>query len=594
MSSPHDAGIFAEGLGKRYGDLWALRDVDLDVPQGTVLGLLGHNGAGKTTAVRILTTLLRPTEGRATVAGHDVVADAATVRTKFGLAGQQATVDGLLTARANLEMVGRLYHLPRGVVRARADELLERLSLADAADRLVRTFSGGMRRRLDVAASLVAAPPVLFLDEPTTGLDPRSRIELWNLLGELVRDGATLLLTTQYLEEADRLADDIVVLDGGRVAAQGSPGRAQGAHRRRAPRGDRRRRRRARVRGRGARALRQRRPMGRRRGRPRHRAGHGRRRAGRGRARARRRRRRHHRPAPPRGDARRRLPRHHRFHADDRGGRRLMSAYAERLRFGLSDSLVVARRNLSHIRQIPEKLIDVTVQPLMFVILFAYVFGGAIAIPGGGDYHEYLMAGIFIQTLTFGVMGPATSMATDLGEGILDRFRSLPMARSAFLTGRVLAEFAAAMLGLTVMTLAGLAVGWRIHTDVFHALAGFGLLALVAFMMLWLGILLGTIARSPDAVTGIVFIVIFPLTFVANAFVPAGTLPGVLRTFANWNPISSLVAATRTLFGNPTAVPADAAWPLQHPVLSALLWCVGLLAVSVPLAIASYRRRTEV
>jgi ABC transporter DrrB family efflux protein len=271
-----------------------------------------------------------------------------------------------------------------------------------------------------------------------------------------------------------------------------------------------------------------------------------------------------------------------------------MSAYAERLRFGLSDSLVVARRNLSHIRQIPEKLIDVTVQPLMFVILFAYVFGGAIAIPGGGDYHEYLMAGIFIQTLTFGVMGPATSMATDLGEGILDRFRSLPMARSAFLTGRVLAEFAAAMLGLTVMTLAGLAVGWRIHTNVFHALAGFGLLALVAFMMLWLGILLGTIARSPDAVTGIVFIVIFPLTFVANAFVPAGTLPGVLRTFANWNPISSLVAATRTLFGNPTAIPADAAWPLQHPVLSALLWCVGLLAVSVPLAIASYRRRTEV
>src|SRR3954470_20443574 len=270
-----------------------------------------------------------------------------------------------------------------------------------------------------------------------------------------------------------------------------------------------------------------------------------------------------------------------------------MTALAANVRFGLSDSLVLARRNLSHVRQIPEKLIDVTIQPLMFVLLFAYVFGGAIAVPGG-NYHEYLMGGIFIQTLTFGVMGPATSMATDLGEGILDRFRSLPMARSAFLTGRVVAEFAAALLGLTVMTLAGLAVGWRINTDVFHALAGFGLLALVALVMLWLGILLGTIARSPDAVTGIVFIIIFPLTFVANAFVPAGTLPGVLRTFANWNPVSSLVAATRTLFGTPTAVPADAAWPLQHPVVSALLWCVGLLAVAVPLAIASYRRRTEV
>ncbi len=223
MTSNHDAGVLAEGLGRRFDDLWALRDVDLAVPQGSVLGLLGHNGAGKTTAVRILTTLLRPTEGRAVVAGHDVVADAAAVRTKIGLAGQQATVDGLLTARANLEMVGRLYHLPRAVVRPRADELLERLGLTEAADRLVKTFSGGMRRRLDLAASLVASPPVLFLDEPTTGLDPRSRIELWNLLEDLVRDGATVLLTTQYLEEADRLADDIVVLDGGRVAAQGSP-----------------------------------------------------------------------------------------------------------------------------------------------------------------------------------------------------------------------------------------------------------------------------------------------------------------------------------------------------------------------------------
>jgi ABC-2 type transport system ATP-binding protein len=223
MTSTQDAGVLAEGLGKRFGDLWALRDVDLAVPRGSVLGLLGHNGAGKTTAVRILTTLARPTEGRAAVAGHDVVAEAPAVRTKIGLAGQQATVDGLLTARANLDMVGRLYHLPRAVARARADELLERFGLTDAADRLARTFSGGMHRRLDLAASLVAKPPVIFLDEPTTGLDPRSRVELWSLLRELVRDGATMLLTTQYLEEADRLADDIVVLDGGRIAAQGSP-----------------------------------------------------------------------------------------------------------------------------------------------------------------------------------------------------------------------------------------------------------------------------------------------------------------------------------------------------------------------------------
>ena len=216
-------GIETEGLGKRFGDFWALRDLDLDVPAGSVLGLLGHNGAGKTTTVRILTTLATPTTGSARVAGLDVVADARQVRARIGLAGQSATVDGLLTARRNLELVGRLYHLPRAVARRRADDLLERLGLADAADRLVKTFSGGMRRRLDLAATLVAAPPVLFLDEPTTGLDPQSRNDLWDLLRELVADGATLLLTTQYLEEADRLADDIVVLDHGRVAATGSP-----------------------------------------------------------------------------------------------------------------------------------------------------------------------------------------------------------------------------------------------------------------------------------------------------------------------------------------------------------------------------------
>ena len=217
------AGVVAEGLGKRYGDLWALRDVDLLVPAGSVLGLLGHNGAGKTTAIRILTTLAAPTTGRASVAGFDVVSEAARVRTRIGLTSQSATVDGLMSARANLEMFGRLYHLPRAVAKQRAGELLEQLDLVDAADRLVRTFSGGMRRRLDLAASIVAAPPVLFLDEPTTGLDPRARNELWELLRGLVNDGTTVVLTTQYLEEADRLADEIVVLDHGRVVAAGSP-----------------------------------------------------------------------------------------------------------------------------------------------------------------------------------------------------------------------------------------------------------------------------------------------------------------------------------------------------------------------------------
>ena len=218
-----NGGVHAEGLGKQFGELWALRDLDLDVAPGTVLGLLGHNGAGKTTAIRILTTLARPTTGRATVAGFDVVGEAAAVRSQIGVAAQQATVDGLLTARANLEMVGRLRQLDKAAARRTADDLLERLDLADAATQLVKTFSGGMRRRLDLAASLVGEPAVLFLDEPTTGLDPRSRNDLWSMLRDLVREGTTVILTTQYLEEADRLADDIVVLDHGRVVANGTP-----------------------------------------------------------------------------------------------------------------------------------------------------------------------------------------------------------------------------------------------------------------------------------------------------------------------------------------------------------------------------------
>jgi ABC-2 type transport system ATP-binding protein len=218
-----DAGVHAEGLGKRFDDLWALRNLDLDVPRGSVLGLLGHNGAGKTTALRILTTISTPSEGRATVAGYDVVADAGAVRSRIGVAAQEATVDGLLSARLNLEMIGRLHHLPKREARRRADELLELLNLSNEATKLVKTFSGGMRRRLDLAASLVARPEVLFLDEPTTGLDPVGRGDLWHLLRELVRDGTTLILTTQYLEEADRLADDIVVLDRGQSVAHGTP-----------------------------------------------------------------------------------------------------------------------------------------------------------------------------------------------------------------------------------------------------------------------------------------------------------------------------------------------------------------------------------
>ena len=220
---PADPAVETSGLHKSYGDVQALRGVDLSVETGSVFGLLGPNGAGKTTAVRILTTLLAPDEGSARVAGFDVVRDARKVRQHIGLAGQYAAVDENLTGFENLEMVGRLYHLGRGHSRDRARELLASFDLSEAGDRLVRTYSGGMRRRLDLAAALVARPPVLFLDEPTTGLDIRSRIGLWDAIEALVSEGTTVLLTTQYLDEADRLADRIAVIDQGLVIAEGTP-----------------------------------------------------------------------------------------------------------------------------------------------------------------------------------------------------------------------------------------------------------------------------------------------------------------------------------------------------------------------------------
>ncbi len=220
MTTP---AVEALELKKHFGETAAVDGVSFSVPQGTVMGLLGPNGAGKTSTVRMLTTLSRPTSGTARVAGHDIVTEPEAVRRAMGLTGQSATVDELLTARENLWLIGRLSGLAKGSVRPIGDDLLDRFMLTDAADRIVKTYSGGMRRRLDLAVSLIAAPAVLFLDEPTTGLDPRSRNDLWEVLRGLVADGTTLLLTTQYLEEADQLCDDIVVIDRGRVIAAGTP-----------------------------------------------------------------------------------------------------------------------------------------------------------------------------------------------------------------------------------------------------------------------------------------------------------------------------------------------------------------------------------
>jgi ABC transporter DrrB family efflux protein len=255
------------------------------------------------------------------------------------------------------------------------------------------------------------------------------------------------------------------------------------------------------------------------------------------------------------------------------------------------NALVFAGRNIQHIRQIPEKLLDVTAQPLMFVLLFAFVFGGAIGI-SDGNYREYMLGGILLQSLAFGLVGPATSIATDLTEGVIDRFRSLPASRASYLLGHYIAELTGMVLSILVIVAAGLVVGWRVRTGVAEvALAGVLLLAF-ASSMIWIGTWVGLKVRAPDAVMGIAFTLVFPLTFISNAFVPVDSLPSVLEFLASWNPMSVMVSAIRELFGNPVAPVSDPSWPLAHPVLAAFLYCGVLLAIAVPMSLRRYRART--
>ena len=257
-----------------------------------------------------------------------------------------------------------------------------------------------------------------------------------------------------------------------------------------------------------------------------------------------------------------------------------------------SDSMVYAARNIAHIRQIPEKLLDVTIQPLMFVLLFAYVFGGAIA-DSGGSYREYVIAGILLQSLAFGMTGPATAIATDLTEGVVDRFRSLPASRSAYLLGHYLAELAGMVLSIVVLLTAGLVVGWRTHNDVGHVTGALLLLLLFASAMIWIGTWIGLKVRSADAVMGVGFVVIFPLTFLSSTFVPIDTLPTALQYVAAWNPVSVMVGAIRVMFGNPSLPVTVHSFPLEHPVPAAFVYCLVILAIAVPASLRQYRARTS-
>jgi ABC-2 type transport system permease protein len=257
----------------------------------------------------------------------------------------------------------------------------------------------------------------------------------------------------------------------------------------------------------------------------------------------------------------------------------------------VSDTLVIARRGIVHMRRQPEMLADATIQPVIFVVLFAFVFGGAIQPPGGGSYREFLLGGIFAQTLLFGCFGVAMALASDRTNGAIDRFHSLPIARSSVLAGHAVASLVKSLLPIVLMSLAGLAVGWRIHSGIADVVAAYALMVGFSFAVIWIGILLGSVLATPEGVQGVAFVAIFPITFVASTFVPTDTLPAGLRQFAEWNPVTAIAGALRHLFGNPGgAIPADGPWSLQHPVLYTALWIVAIVVICAPLAVRAYQR----
>jgi ABC-2 type transport system ATP-binding protein len=599
--------IRVEGVSKHFGATVALAGVSVQIEERTVFGLLGPNGAGKTTLVRVLATLLRPDAGHAEVFGRDVVHDSAAARELIGLTGQFAAVDELLTGRENLEMFGRLFHLAPGEVRGRAAELLDRFDLADAADRQARTYSGGMRRRLDLASSLLTHAPILFLDEPTTGLDPRSRNQVWSAIRDLVREGTTVLLTTQYLEEADQLADRIAVIDHGRVIAQGTGNElkdrvgGQVLEVKLGAAGDRERAQKALAAvGCGdpqpseradeltlpvsrdgielltdaAAALRQegiavsdlalRRPTlddvfleltG----------------------------------NPPSEDGALPTPTAAPIERPRMSGRRpirwsrLAHPDPRAFRRAAGDTLVVTRRNLRHFVRQPQLLIFSTVQPIMFVLLFAYVFGGAIgrALPHGVSYIDFLLPGIFVQSVSFRATQTAVGLAEDLERGVVDRFRSMPMARSAVLAGRTLADLVRNVLIIVLMIVVGYVIGFRFSGGLANALAAIAIVSGFGLALSWIFAFVALAVRGAEAAQSAGFVAIFPLVFASSVFVPVDSMPGWLQAFAKISPVTLAADAARGFaLGSSTA----------GSLPGALAWIGGLLAVFIPLCVWRYRR----
>ena len=482
--------IHVQGLEKSFKQLHVLRGVDFDIARGGIFALLGSNGAGKTTVIRILSTLLKADAGTAVVNGFDVATQAANVRESFSLTGQFAAVDEILSGRENLVLVARLRHLKDpGKI---ADDLLVRFELTDAAARRVSTYSGGMRRRLDIAMSLIGNPPVIFLDEPTTGLDPQGRIEVWQAVRKLAEQGTTVLLTTQHLEEAEQLADRIAILHEGRIVVNGTlaelkqllpPAKVEYVEKQPtledvffAIVGD----------------------------------------DGKG------------------GDEG-----NDRNVGTDRQGTTMNTYF-----FG--DTAILLGRTLKHVTRSVDTIITTAIMPVAIMLLLVYVFGGAIN-TGSDSYVAYMLPGILLITIASGVSYTAFRLFGDMQSGIFDRFQSMPIARSGVLWAHVLTSLVAILVSLAIVVLVAFLMGFRSPAGVPAWLAVAGILFLFTLALTWIAVIAGLSAKSVEGAGGFAYLLIF-LPFISSAFVPTDTMPGPVRVFAENQPVTSIVNAIRDLF----------------------------------------------
>lgn len=592
--------IEATGVEKYFGKKQALNGVDLKVKKGTIHAVLGPNGSGKTTLVKILSTLLKPGGGMVKVGGYDVEKEPDKVRELIRLTGQSASVDEELTGYENLYLIARLLGYPASEARQRTRELISAFDLEESSNRLAKTYSGGMRRKLDIAASIVSVSDILFLDEPTTGLDPRSRNSLWSFIKSLARQGTTVLLTTQYLEEAERLADMITVLDGGHVISEGTSDELKTSvgnnmlhvqldgqpvemsldmvlshFKNPAPHID---------------------PGGKRISFPvsgqkhaitileklqqNHVALSG-----------------FNLSRPDLNEVFLALTGKSAETVEEENGASTVNGPGVKQPGSSMDSLIehaqpyqkagllnnklmFGWRNLVKIKHIPEQFMDVLITPIMFTFMFTFLFGGALA---GSTiaYLQFFIPGILAQTLTFNAMYAGINISNDVSRGIFDRFRSMPIWLPAPLSGIFVGDFFRHLISGILVLLFGYILGFRAETGLLGFALSFFIMIAFAMSVSWIFIIMGLTMRTPSAVMSVGWLILMPLVFMSNIFADPATMPQWLQTFISYNPLAWQVDAVRGLLaGNPSS----------GDIFKALLASLAFTIVLFPLAIYFYKK----